>query len=138
STISNVAPWDIMVASSTTEREFPSYVVVGNRMRFKVSKLLWLGEVGMVLVNDFTTGNEVIADAHIFPASHVNYPTDYITSTKKPIAYITPLEIQIRKRRAPSMAAISSKEPNRITPKMLKDFVLTLESCSYQVCNHDH
>ncbi|CAN1753279.1 Subtilisin-like protease SBT5.3, partial [Linum perenne] len=37
STISNVAPWDIMVASSTTEREFPSYVVVGNRMRFKVS-----------------------------------------------------------------------------------------------------
>ncbi|CAN1753280.1 Subtilisin-like protease SBT5.4 [Linum perenne] len=80
----------------------------------------------MVLVNDFTTGNEVIADAHIFPASHVNYPTDYITSTKyvqfsqKPIAYITPLEIQIRKRRAPSMAAISSKEPNRITPKMLK------------------
>ncbi|CAN1781465.1 Subtilisin-like protease SBT5.3, partial [Linum perenne] len=180
STVSNVAPWEITVAASTTDREFPSYVVLGNRMRFKIvsqssnkvpdgffsflvvvyiccsllcmpgsldrkkvkGKILvclrgitarvdkgeqatLAGAVGMVLVNDFTTGNEVIADAHVLPASHVNYPTglqifDYITSTKKPTAYITPSETQIGKSRAPSMAAFSSKGPNRITPEILK------------------
>ncbi|CAN0927258.1 Subtilisin-like protease SBT5.3 [Linum grandiflorum] len=188
STVSNVAPWEITVAASTTDREFSSYVVLGNRMRYKGESLspqalpknksfpminaadakaakasvqdailcrpgsldrkkvkgkilvclrgitarvdkgqqaALAGAVGMVLVNDFTTGNEVIADAHVLPASHVNYPTGleifkYIRSTKQPIAYITPSRTQIGQRTAPSMAAFSSKGPNRITPEILK------------------
>ena len=45
------------------------------------------GAVGMILDNDILTGNEIIADAHVLPASHINY-TDglavftYINSTK--------------------------------------------------------
>lgn len=36
-TVSNVAPWEITVGASTMDREFPSYVVLGNNISFKVS-----------------------------------------------------------------------------------------------------
>lgn len=45
------------------------------------------GAVGMILANDILAGNEIIADPHVLPASHINY-TDglavfaYINSTK--------------------------------------------------------
>lgn len=45
------------------------------------------GAVGMVLANNEASGNEIIADAHVLPASHISY-TDgvallsYINSTK--------------------------------------------------------
>lgn len=45
------------------------------------------GAVGMVLANNELTGNEVIADPHVLPASHINF-TDgvavftYLNSTK--------------------------------------------------------
>lgn len=45
------------------------------------------GAVGMVLANNELTGNEIIADAHVLPASHINF-TDgvavftYVNSTK--------------------------------------------------------
>lgn len=31
------------------------------------------GGVGLVLANDEATGNEMIADAHVLPATHVTY-----------------------------------------------------------------
>lgn len=31
------------------------------------------GAVGMVLANDVLSGNEILADAHVLPASHINY-----------------------------------------------------------------
>lgn len=34
--VSNVAPWQITVGASTMDREFPSYVLLGNNMSFKV------------------------------------------------------------------------------------------------------
>lgn len=45
------------------------------------------GAVGMVLANDKTTGNEIIADPHVLPASHINFTDgsavfNYINSTK--------------------------------------------------------
>lgn len=45
------------------------------------------GGVGMVLANDVDNGNEIIADAHVLPATHINY-TDgcilfsYLNSTQ--------------------------------------------------------
>ncbi|XVF31956.1 hypothetical protein REPUB_Repub17cG0040100 [Reevesia pubescens] len=83
------------------------------------------GAVGMILANNNLTGNEIIADAHVLPASHINY-TDglavftYINSTKNPTAYITPVTTQIGTKPAPFMAAFSSKGPNIITPEILK------------------
>lgn len=45
------------------------------------------GAVGMILANDVSTGNEIIADAHVLPVSHINYTDgnlvfDYIKSSK--------------------------------------------------------
>lgn len=44
------------------------------------------GAVGMILCNDKLSGNEIIADAHVLPASQVNYTDglavfEYISST---------------------------------------------------------
>ena len=45
------------------------------------------GAVGMILANDEDSGNEIIADPHFLPASHVNYTDgklvfDYLNSTE--------------------------------------------------------
>jgi len=53
----------------------------------KGEQALLAGAVGMVLANDRVSGNEIIADPHVLPASHINF-TDgtsvfsYINSTK--------------------------------------------------------
>ena len=53
----------------------------------KGQQALQAGAVGMVLANNELTGNEVIADPHVLPASQINY-TDgvslytYVNSTK--------------------------------------------------------
>ncbi|GAB4859294.1 Subtilisin-like protease SBT5.3 [Ancistrocladus abbreviatus] len=83
------------------------------------------GAVGMVLANDPSTGNEVIADAHVLPASHVNYSNgvliySYINSTRSPKAYITYTVTELGIKPAPFMAAFSSRGPNTITPEILK------------------
>ncbi|GAV68428.1 Peptidase_S8 domain-containing protein/PA domain-containing protein/Inhibitor_I9 domain-containing protein [Cephalotus follicularis] len=188
STVSNVAPWLITVGASTMDREFPSYVVLGNKKKYqgqslsstvlpentsfplissveakaenasienarlcqdgtldpkktegkilvclrgvnarvdKGEQVALAGGRGMILANDKSTGNEIIADAHVLPASHVNY-TDgeaiyhYINSTKSPTAYITRPTTLLGTKPAPVMAAFSSKGPNTITPELLK------------------
>ena len=50
------------------------------------------GAVGMILCNDKLTGNEIIADPHFLPASHLTYKDglavfEYINST----GYLSPL-----------------------------------------------
>lgn len=45
------------------------------------------GAVGFILANDMQSGNELIADPHVLPASHVNFSDgaavfNYINSTK--------------------------------------------------------
>ncbi|CAK9151834.1 unnamed protein product [Ilex paraguariensis] len=193
-TVSNIAPWQITVGASTMDRQFPSYVVLGNKMSLKVTshiqgeslspkalpnkkffpivsaadtkaanasagdallckagtldlrkvkgKILvclrgdnarvdkgrqaaLAGAVGMVLANDEASGNEILADPHVLPASHINY-TDgvavfsYINSTRSPMASITFPTTQLGTKPAPFMAAFSSKGPNTITPEILK------------------
>ncbi|TKY59961.1 Subtilisin protease SBT5.3 [Spatholobus suberectus] len=83
------------------------------------------GAVGMVLANDKTSGNEILADPHVLPASHINFSDgravyNYINSTKFPVAYITHPKTQLHTKPAPMMAAFSSKGPNTIVPEILK------------------
>ncbi|KAI6698830.1 hypothetical protein NL676_018949 [Syzygium grande] len=88
------------------------------------------GAVGMVLANDMLSGNEIVSDPHVLPASHVTY-TDgaaifsYIKSTKLPIAQITRVVTNIGVKPSPVMAAFSSKGPNTITPEILKPDITT-------------
>ncbi|EXC15620.1 Subtilisin-like protease [Morus notabilis] len=187
-TVSNVAPWEITVGASTMDREFPSYVILGNKKSFKGQSLsakalqigkfyplvsaldakaanasaadallckpatldpkkvtgkilvclrgqnarvdkgqqaLEAGAVGMILANNELTGNEIIADPHVLPASHINYNDGinvftYINSTKSPKGYITPATTKLGTKPAPFMAAFSSKGPNTVTPEILK------------------
>jgi hypothetical protein len=49
--------------------------------------VLQAGGVGMVLANDASSGNDVIADAHLLPATHISYRDglllySYLKSTK--------------------------------------------------------
>ncbi|XP_061365854.1 subtilisin-like protease SBT5.3 isoform X2 [Gastrolobium bilobum] len=183
----NLAPWYITVGASTMDREFPSYVVLGNKISLKGESLsaarlahksypiikatdaklasataqdavlcqngtldpkkvkgkivvclrginarvdkgeqaLLAGAAGMVLANDVTNGNEILADPHVLPASQINF-TDgvalykYINSTKYPMAYITHPKTLLHTKPAPFMAAFSSKGPNTIVPEILK------------------
>lgn len=53
----------------------------------KGEQALLAGAVGMILANNMASGNEIIADPHLLPASHIKY-TDgvavfsYVNSTK--------------------------------------------------------
>ncbi|CAK9177165.1 unnamed protein product [Ilex paraguariensis] len=83
------------------------------------------GAAGMILCNDESSGNEIIADPHVLPASHLNY-TDglavyaYINSTSDPMGFITAPKAQVYTKPAPFMASFSSKGPNIVTPEILK------------------
>ncbi|KAJ4976045.1 hypothetical protein NE237_001151 [Protea cynaroides] len=180
--VSNVSPWLLTVGASTMDREFPTYVDLGNNQKLKgqslsPNSLPWgktkmyhlvtgvnakaklclagtldpklvkgkivvclrgqnarvdkgeeaflAGAVGMILANDKLSGNDLIADAHVLPASHISYKDGlavyaYINSTKAPTAYITRPTTQLGTKPAPSMASFSSKGPNTLTPGILK------------------
>ena len=53
----------------------------------KGEQAILAGAVGMVLANRNDTGNEIVVDPHLLPASHINYNDgvavfSYINSTK--------------------------------------------------------
>lgn len=53
----------------------------------KGKQAMLAGAVGMILANDERSGNEVIADPHLLPATHINFNDGaivlaYINSTK--------------------------------------------------------
>ncbi|KAM7262540.1 hypothetical protein ACFE04_000223 [Oxalis oulophora] len=187
-TVSNVAPWQFTVGASTMDRDFPSNVILSNKMEYQGQSLssealpknkffpiinsadaklanaslvnaqlceagaldpkkakgkilvclrgdnarvdkgeqaAHAGAIGMILANNELTGNEVIADPHFLPATHLNYSDgvalySYIKSTKLPRATITRPVTRVGTKPAPFMAAFSSKGPNKITPELLK------------------
>ncbi|KAK4594188.1 hypothetical protein RGQ29_018034 [Quercus rubra] len=187
-TISNSAPWQITVGASTMDREFNSYVILGNKVQLKGQSLSstalpsnkfyplisaadakpanvsaeeallckngtldprkvkgkilvclrgqnarvdkglqaqFAGALGMILANNEINGNEITADAHVLPATQVNFTNGisiftYINRTKSPQACITGVTTLLGTKPAPFMAAFSSKGPSTITPEILK------------------
>ncbi|XP_057956786.1 subtilisin-like protease SBT5.4 [Malania oleifera] len=186
--VSNVSPWILTVGASTMDREFSSYVTLGNKKKLKgvslseknlpankmypvvlgsqaasgnaslldamlcnegtlkaevvKGKILVCergetsrvakgqqaaraGAVAMVLVNDYQSGNELIADPHVLPASHLSFLDgqtliSYVNSTKNPMANVSPVKTVEGVKPSPVMASFSSKGPNFITPEILK------------------
>ncbi|KAM1039631.1 hypothetical protein ACFX2C_029011 [Malus domestica] len=91
----------------------------------KGQQAILAGAVGMILVNDKLSGNEIIADPHLLPASHVNFSDResvfaYIKSTKIPMAYITRVKTELGTKPAPFMASFSSRGPNPVEQSILK------------------
>ncbi|KAK1352491.1 hypothetical protein POM88_053430 [Heracleum sosnowskyi] len=135
-TAENLSPWKFTVGASTIDRQFPSYVTLGNKIQFKGGSLsveglptkkfypvigskdakdadaskedaelykaksldsdkvkgkimvclrgdnarvdkgqqaLSAGAVAMILANNDLSGNEIIADPHVLPVSHITY-----------------------------------------------------------------
>ncbi|XP_059669406.1 subtilisin-like protease SBT5.6 [Cornus florida] len=83
------------------------------------------GGVGFILVNSLANGADLSVDAHVLPATAVDYNNaikilEYINSTNKPLACIFPAKTVIGHTPAPFMATFSSRGPNTITPDILK------------------
>ncbi|KAI3456612.1 hypothetical protein Pfo_013275 [Paulownia fortunei] len=83
------------------------------------------GAAGMILCNDEASGNEIIADPHFLPATHINY-TDglivfaYVNTSNNPQGLITAPKALLNTEPAPFMASFSSRGPNTVTPEILK------------------
>ncbi|KAI3740981.1 hypothetical protein L2E82_31456 [Cichorium intybus] len=91
----------------------------------KGKQALLAGAAGMILCNDKASGNEIIADPHLLPATHITYADGlrvyaYLNSTKEPLGFITHPSPVVNIKPAPSMAGFSSRGPNMITPEILK------------------
>ncbi|OAY72594.1 Subtilisin-like protease SBT5.3, partial [Ananas comosus] len=91
----------------------------------KGEAVLEAGGAGMVLANNVMTGNEISADAHFLPATHITYSDgkvlfSYLQSTQSPHGYITKAITELNTKPAPFMAAFSSQGPNTVNPEILK------------------
>ncbi|XP_050246017.1 subtilisin-like protease SBT5.4 [Quercus robur] len=91
----------------------------------KGTECLRAGAVGMILANSDIDGNDLSADPHVLPASHIKY-TDgqiifaYLNGTKNPTASVTDVKTVLGVKPAPFMAAFSSRGPSKIEPTILK------------------
>ncbi|KAL3343918.1 hypothetical protein AABB24_027442 [Solanum stoloniferum] len=98
----------------------------GNARVEKGSAVKQAGGAGMVLANLADSGEELVADAHLLPATMVGQKAgdkirDYIKSVPSPTATITFKGTVIgQSPSAPRIAAFSGRGPNYVTPEILK------------------
>ncbi|XP_050228225.1 subtilisin-like protease SBT5.4 [Mercurialis annua] len=83
------------------------------------------GAVGMILCNDKMNGNDIVADPHVLPATHISYTdglavVSYINNSSNPTGSISASNQVFDVVPAPFMAAFSSVGPNTVTPEILK------------------
>ncbi|KAL2906397.1 Subtilisin-like protease SBT1.7 [Bienertia sinuspersici] len=83
------------------------------------------GGIGMILANTEANGEELVADAHLLPATAVGQKSgdairEYVVSNSKPTASILFEGTKVGVQPSPVVAAFSSRGPNGITPALLK------------------
>lgn len=83
------------------------------------------GGIGMVLANTAANGDELVADAHLLPATAVGETTgktikEYLFSDSNPTVTILFEGTKVGIEPSPVVAAFSSRGPNSITPDILK------------------
>ncbi|XP_022715292.1 subtilisin-like protease SBT1.4 [Durio zibethinus] len=102
----------------------------GNARVEKGSAVKLAGGLGMILANTEESGEELIADAHLIPATMVgeiagNKIRKYIKISPFPTATIAVRGTVIGPSpSAPKVAAFSSRGPNHLTPEILKPDVI--------------
>ncbi|OIT39356.1 PREDICTED: subtilisin-like protease SBT1.7 [Nicotiana attenuata] len=87
------------------------------------------GGVGMILANTAANGDELVADAHLLPATTVGQTTGeaikkYLTSDPNPTATILFEGTKVGIKPSPVVAAFSSRGPNSITQEILKPDII--------------
>ncbi|KAK8969244.1 Subtilisin-like protease [Platanthera guangdongensis] len=83
------------------------------------------GGAGMVLANTAANGEELVADAHLLPATLIgenagNNVKSYVMSDPNPTATILFGGTMVGVQPSPVVAAFSSRGPNSVTPEILK------------------
>lgn len=102
----------------------------GNARVEKGSAVKIAGGAGMVMANTAESGEELIADSHLIPATMVGQTAadkirDYARSDHSPTATIAFKGTVISKSpSAPRVAAFSSRGPNHLSPEILKPDVI--------------
>ncbi|KAI3965394.1 hypothetical protein MKX01_042875 [Papaver californicum] len=102
----------------------------GNARVAKGNAVRIAGGIGMILANTPESGEELIADAHLCPATEVgeaaaNKIREYVKSNKSPTGTIKFGGTVIGSSpSAPRVAAFSSRGPNHLTPELLKPDVI--------------
>ncbi|XP_019195343.1 PREDICTED: subtilisin-like protease SBT1.7 isoform X2 [Ipomoea nil] len=87
------------------------------------------GGAGMVLANTALQGEELVADAHLLPATSVGQKSGdaiktYLFSDPNPTATILFQGTKVGVEPSPILAAFSSRGPNPVTPEILKPDVI--------------
>ncbi|KAL6652244.1 hypothetical protein ACP70R_011169 [Stipagrostis hirtigluma subsp. patula] len=83
------------------------------------------GGAGMILMNQFAQGHDTFAEAHVLPASHVDYDAgvaikSYINSAASPVAQFLFRGTLLGTSPAPSIVFFSSRGPSLQNPGILK------------------
>ncbi|GAB4852300.1 hypothetical protein Ancab_016492 [Ancistrocladus abbreviatus] len=127
--VSNTTSGNLCVAGSLIPSKVAGKIVLCDRGGIsRVQKGLIVkdaGGVGMILANTDVFGEELVADAHLLPASAVGQKAGeaikaYIISDPNPTATIAFAGTQLGVQPSPVVAAFSSRGPNPITPQILK------------------
>jgi hypothetical protein len=92
-------------------------------------EVLGAGGVGMILMNQYVMGYNTLAQAHILPASSVDYYAGdairtYINSTENPVARIIFEGTILGTTPAPSIVFFSSRGPSLQVPGVLKPDII--------------
>ncbi|KAK1578153.1 hypothetical protein Q3G72_027961 [Acer saccharum] len=102
----------------------------GNARVEKGSAVKLAGGLGMILANTAESGEELIADSHLIPATMVgeiagNKVKQYLKLSQYPTATIVFRGMVVGgSPPAPKVAAFSSRGPNHLTPEILKPDVI--------------
>ncbi|CAL9133748.1 unnamed protein product [Musa acuminata var. zebrina] len=87
------------------------------------------GGAAMLIINGELDGYTTLAEAHVLPASHLNYVNGssiekYVNTSKEPVASITFKGTILGVSPSPTISFFSSRGPNSISPGILKPDVV--------------
>lgn len=131
--VSNVTDGNLCMTGTLIPEKVKGKIVLCDRgINARVQKgsvVKAAGGAGMVLANTAANGEELVADAHLLPATAVGQKAgeaikNYLTSDPNPTATIRFGGTKVGIEPSPVVAAFSSRGPNSITLEILKPDII--------------